>query len=435
MSRTGFRFALACLATVSCALLPAGPATANPGGVPAGAAHLRAGLPGGDVPSYSPQTYDLTVGAIQRYRAIAARGGWPSLPASVVGLGPGAAGPDVAALKRRLAVDGDLPLPLAGGDQFDAATEAAVRRFQARHGLSELGSIGKLTLKALNEPVATRLAQLEHSLERLAGNGFPFTQRYVVVNIPGASVEAVSGGRVEARFKAVVGRPDRRSPVLEAKITAVNLNPTWTPPLSILKKDIMPKVAKDPSFLTQVKMRVFNRAGQEIDPSTVDWSGRSGIDFWVREDPGPLNSLGFVRIDMPNEHAVYLHDTPKRDLFRSDVRFHSSGCARVENVRDLAAWLLQGTGWGRPKIDAQIATGERSDIRLPKPVPVAWVYLTGWGAGDGSVQFRDDVYDYDSPAGLEVSTLAPMRADPGGFGFGRSAAAGPKPSAWAMDDR
>jgi murein L,D-transpeptidase YcbB/YkuD len=387
-----------------------------------------------DIPSYSAQTYDLTAAALQRYRAIAARGGWRALPSAVAGLKLGTSGPDVAALKARLALDGDLAAEAAGGDLYDAATEAAVRRFQARHGLSELGSIGKLTLRALNEPVDTRVMQLEHTLERLEGNGFIFTQRYVVVNIPGASVEAIGDGRVQARFKAVVGRPDRRSPILESKISAVNLNPTWTPPLSILKKDIMPKVAKDPSFLASVKMRVFNRAGQEIDPSTVDWTGRSGIDFWVREDPGPLNSLGFVRIDMPNEHAVYMHDTPKRELFKSDVRFHSSGCARVENVRDLATWILQGTAWTRAKIDATIATGEKTDIRLAKPIPVAWVYLTGWGAGDGTVQFRDDVYEYDTPAGLQVSTLGAMRADSAGFGFGASSKPTVRPSAWAMDE-
>lgn len=397
----------------------------------------QTGVGRGEVPAYSPATYDLTRAALARYRAIQARGGWAPLSSATVGLKLGSVGPDVAALKQRLAVDGDLPVIAASGDVFDAATELGVRRFQARHGLSELGSIGKLTLKELNEPIETRITQLEHSLERLEGNGFVFTDRYVVVNIPGASVEAIAGGRVEARFKAVVGRPDRRSPVLESKITTVNLNPTWTPPLSILKKDIMPKVAKDPSFLASVKMRVFNRAGQEIDPATVDWTGKSGIDFWVREDPGPMNSLGFVRIDMPNEHAVYLHDTPKRELFKSDVRFHSSGCARVENVRDLAAWILQGSGWNRARIDGQIATGERMDIRVAKPIPVAWVYLTGWGSGDGTVQFREDVYDYDTPAGLQLSTLGAMKADGGGFGFGWGSAAKPavRASAWAMDER
>ena len=220
-------------------------------------------------------------------------------------------------------------------------------------------------------------------------------------------MEDVANGRVELTSKAVVGRPDRRSPVIEAKIQAVNLNPTWTPPLNLLKNDIMPKVVKDPGFLAANNIRVFNGANEEIDPATVDWTGAHGINFWVREDPGPANSLGYVRIDMPNNQDVYMHDTPKRELFRSDVRFHSSGCSRVQAIRELATWLLQGTEWTRERIDQQIATGQRLDIRLPKTVPVAWVYLTGWGAGDGTVQFRDDIYGYDTANGVVASTLSP----------------------------
>lgn len=359
---------------------------------------------GGDIPSYSPHTHELTRQALGIYRDIAARGGWPSLPKAALGLGAGKSGAEARALNHRLAVSGDLAPERAQSDQFDAATEAALKRFQARHGLSQTGSVGNLTLRALNVPVETRLNQLSASLKRLEGNGFVFTERYVVVNIPGASVEAVANGRVERRHLAVVGRPDRASPVLEARITAVNINPTWTAPLSIVKADIMPKVAKDPGYLAANNMRVLDGAGNEIDPARIDWSGASGVNFTIRQDPGPTNSLGVLRIDMPNVHSVFLHDTPKKELFRSDVRFHSSGCARVEGVRDLAAWLLAGSEWTRTGIDTQVEAGERKDVRLARPVPVAWVYLTGWGS-DGVVEFRDDIYNLDTPQGIAASTL------------------------------
>lgn len=358
----------------------------------------------GDIPSYSPHTYDLTRQALGIYTAIAARGGWPNLPKTAAGLALGKSGPEVQQLNYRLAVTGDILADRAYSDRFDAMTEAALKRFQARHGLSETGSVGNLTLRALNVPVEQRLNQLSASMQRLEGNGFVFTDRYVVVNIPGASVEAVANGRVEQRHLAVVGRPDRASPVLESRISTVNINPTWTVPLSIVKADIMPKVAKDPNFLAEHNMRVLDGSGAELDPASIDWSGASGINFTIRQDPGPTNSLGVIRIDMPNVHSVYLHDTPKKELFRSDVRFHSSGCARVEGVRDLAAWLLQGTDWTRAAIDTQVEVGERKDVRLTRPVPVAWVYLTGWGT-DGSVQFRDDVYGLDTPDGITASTL------------------------------
>lgn len=362
-----------------------------------------------DVPAYSPLTYDLTLQAAEEYRELAAAGGWAPLPTTVAGLKRGLSGPQVLLLKERLSITGDLSPGDVLGDVFDAATEAGLKRFQARHGLSLTGSVGTLTFRALNIPIEKRIAQIDATLARLAGDSFTFTGRYVVVNIPGASVEAVEDNRVARRHIAVVGRKDRPSPTLSTQITAVNLNPTWTAPLSIVKNDIMPKVAADPGFLARSNMRVLGAGGVEINPATIDWTRRSGVNFSIRQDPGPTNALGVVRLDMPNKFSVFMHDTPKKDLFRSDVRFHSSGCARVAGVSDLAAWLLRGTAWTPDAIKAQIDSGQRKDIRLPKAVPVAWVYLTGWGAGDGTVQFRDDIYGLDNPAGIAASTIGPVR--------------------------
>jgi L,D-transpeptidase YcbB len=366
-------------------------------------------------PSYGPRSYDLTLEAYQTYLDIAAKGGWGFMPKGSTGLKPGSTGPAVAALKARLAMTSDIAPEDAGGDLFDEATAAGLRKFQLRHGLSDTGSTGPLTVRAMNVPIDVRLTQLSASLERLKGNGFVFAKRHVVVNIPGASVEAIEDGQVAQRHVAVVGRPDRQSPVLEARINAVNLNPTWTVPLSIVKADIMPKVHKDLSYLAKSNMRVIGAGGAEINPASIDWSGKSAVNFIIRQDSGPLNSLGQVRIDMPNIHAVYLHDTPKRELFRSDVRFHSSGCARVSDVRGLAAWLLRGSEWDAAAIDAGIATTERKDIKLQRAVPVAWVYLTGWGLSDGTVHFRDDIYGLDnSPEEIVASTLQKRSVKPAG---------------------
>lgn len=367
----------------------------------------RAALADADLPAYSPYTYDLTLRAAEIYRDIAASGGWPQVPAEAAGLKLGSSGPAVLALKRRLAASDDLDPLAASSDVFDAATEEGLKRFQDRHGLSLTGAVGNLTFKSLNVPVERRIAQIDATLARLAGDGFVFSGRYVVVNIPGATLEAVDGYRVARRHTAVVGRKDRQSPTLATAITAVNLLPTWTAPLSIVKKDIMPKVAADPGFLARSNMRVIGAGGVEIDPSLIDWSNRSAVNFSIRQDPGLTNALGVVRFDMPNKYAVFIHDTPKKELFRSDVRFHSSGCARISDAPDLAAWLLDDTPWTREAIKAQIDSGQRKDVKLQKPVPVAWVYLTGWGAGDGTVQFRDDVYGLDNPAGIEATTIGP----------------------------
>jgi murein L,D-transpeptidase YcbB/YkuD len=347
-------------------------------------------------PTYDEGTVERLTAAQRAYEAIEQRGGWPTLPAETAKLAPGATGSTVTALRQRLAITGDLHAELAAGDRYDDEVIAAVKRFQARHGISETGTAGPQTLAALNVPVAKRLRQIAASLERISATDFKFGQRYIVVNIPAAIAEAIDGGRVNHRYVAVVGKPDRPSPTVTSLVTTVNLNPTWTVPLSILKKDVIPKMRKDPSYLSRMHMRLLDSSGAEIDPSTVDWSGDHVPSYTVRQDPGPWNSLGFLRVDMPNPHSVYMHDTPHRELFSSDYRFHSSGCARIGDVRAFGAWVLQDTaGWDRAKIEAGIASGQRTDVKLARNIPVAWVYLTAWGMRDGTVQFRSDIYHHD----------------------------------------
>jgi len=323
------------------------------------------------------------------------QGGWPMLPANAK-LAPVSKGPDVALLRQRLAMTEDLPADKAEGDVYDEAVVAAVKYFQGRHGLEETGSVGAKTLAALNVPVGKRLRQLAASLDRLALMDFKFGQRYVVVNLPAAFAEAVEGDKVVRRYVVQVGKPDRPSPTLATFITTVNLNPTWTVPLGILKKDVIPRMRKDPGYAGRMHMKVLDGAGHEVDPNAVDWSSDRAPNFTIRQDSGTWNALGSVRIDMPNPHSVYMHDTNHKEFFSADYRFQSSGCTRVEDPRALATWLLaDNPGWGRREIDAGIAKGERTDVRLTHKVPVAWIYLTGWVTRDNAIHFRDDVYGHD----------------------------------------
>ncbi len=356
-------------------------------------------------PAFGPETLGRTQMAVKAYEDIVALGGWQSLPPTARGLKQGASGPDVQALKQRLAISADLDNGNAISDGFDAPTTAALKQFQARHGLSETGMVGPLTFAALNVRADVRLKQLRATSERLANNAFKFGPRYVVVNIPGAVVEAIANGHVERRHLAVVGKKERPSPVIAARINSVNLNPHWTVPNSIIRKDVVGHLAKDPAYLNKNGLRTLNWKGEEIDPNTVRWSATREPGFLLRQDPGPQNSLGQLKIDMPNSEAVYLHDTPKKDLFKRDVRFHSSGCARVSDVRDLAAWLLSEQGIDRAEIDRGIESGASTEIKLKKYVPVAWVYLTGYADGLGRVQFREDIYGLDTPEGVALTTL------------------------------
>ena len=385
------------------------PHVAKPASTPEG--RSAAALALSAEPVFDEGTYQRLKEALLSYSAIQVRGGWPSLAADPQ-LVPGGSGPSVASLRRRLAITEDLSAQQEAGDSYDAAVGEAVKRFQLRHGLEPTGSVNAPTLRALNVPVAVRIKQLEASLERLLGMDFIFAERYVVVNIPAAFVEAVAHDKVERRYRVIVGKVDKPSPTLTAYITAINLNPTWTVPLSITKKEIFARMRKDPSYINRMHMRILGPHDEEISPQAVDWSSDRSPNFTVRQDSGNYNALGNLKIDMPNPYSVYMHDTDARRLFANDYRFDSHGCTRVDNVRDLAAWILDDVpGWNRAAIDAGIATGVLKVINLPRRMPVAWVYLTGWMTRDGTINFRDDVYKHDE----ELDREALGDAAAGGF--------------------
>ena len=390
--------------------LTAKPVTAQPAGATNPALHTAAVKPAAastpesrsaaalalsHEPTFDEGTAQRIRDAALSYSDLAVRGGWPAIPADAK-FAIGVPGPQDDLLRRRLLISGDLAVDKASG-AFDEVVAEAVMRFQARHGLAPTGTVTPRTLAALNVPVQKRIKQLEASLERLENMNFGFGQRYVVVNLPATFAEAVENDHVVRRYRVIVGKTEKPSPTLTAEITGVILNPTWTVPSSISKTEISAHMRKDPGYLARMHMEVLDAHDVPIDPRSVDWSGARTPNFTVRQQSGTFNALGAVKIDMPNPYSVYMHDTNQRNLFSDDYRFDSHGCSRVDNVRDLAAWLLQEEmpKWNRSAIDAAIATGQHEDVVLPKKVPVAWIYLTGWMTKDQIVQFRNDIYDQD----------------------------------------
>jgi murein L,D-transpeptidase YcbB/YkuD len=364
-------------------------------------------------PTLQPDTFFATAKASERYSAIVDAGGWPT---DIAAIGPGTKGPAVLKLRKRLAIEGDLSAAATGGLAWDQGLTAAVKRFQSRMGLRQTGIVSGATLKAINIPAKVRFNQLASSANRLAGLNFSFDERYVVVNLPSTSVEAVENGRVAHRYVAIVGDPEHPSPEISAHIQVVNLNPTWTVPTSIIKKEIIPRMQRDPGYLTRAKIRILDGQGKEINPKSVNWSTERATNYTLRQDSGTGNSLGSIRIGMPNKLAVYMHDTPSKGLFGADYRFLSHGCVRVQGVYDYAAWLLEGTGggpaggWDKAALQAKIKEGAPYNINLVKAVPVIWVYLTGWSNGDGPANFRDDVYNVDNVGEAQMSAqAAPVR--------------------------
>ena len=304
---------------------------------------LETALPNDPAPTLQADTFAATTKAAEHYAAIARAGGWAT---DLGALRAGSIGPSVAALRKHLQLEGDLdasaPIDGPAAEVWDKALTAAVKHFQSRLGLRETGVVAGATLKALNVPAEARAQALAASSLRLSGYNFGFGERYVVVNLPSTSVEAVENSTVVHRYVAIVGDVDHPSPEIAAHIQVINLNPTWTVPTSIIKKEIIPKMQKNPGYLARQKIRILDGAGNEIDPKTINWSTNRAANYTLRQDSGAGNSLGSIRIGMPNKLAVYMHDTPSKRLFGADYRFLSHGCVRVQGVYDYAEWLLPG---------------------------------------------------------------------------------------------
>jgi murein L,D-transpeptidase YcbB/YkuD len=339
--------------------------------------------------------YNLQL-AISQYEPFVAAGGWEQVPQQIYGLSLGNERREAVALKRRLMSSADMPYRDSVDEIVDGDTDAAIRLFQARHGLQINGQVDEATFYALAVPAADRLQQLYLNLQRVNAMAATIDPRYVVVNIPAASIEAVEQGTVVQRHVAVVGRVDRATPILQSRIHQINFNPYWHVPTSIIRNDLIRLMNEDPTYLTRHSIRIFNGSGTEVPPTAINWQTEEAVNYQFRQDPGTENSMGHVKINFHNPHNVYLHDTPSRALFSENARFHSSGCVRVEGPNHLVAWLLRDDGYDLSSVDTAFVSGERRDQNISNPVPIHTTYITAWANRQGTVSFRDDVYQFDA---------------------------------------
>lgn len=346
-------------------------------------------------PTFSAANIGPLKAAIARYSAIAAKGGWRPLPD--VKLQPGTNHPAVVLLRERLLFSGDLK---EGGasESFDYYVEKAVKRYQASNGLAPTGIVDKGTIAAMNVPAESRLKQLKTNLTRL-GEYAKTPKKYVMVNIPAAQIEAVENNTVVSRHAGVVGKIDRQTPILKSSIQELNFNAVWHLPPTVIEKDLIPKgqemARRGQSVLVKFKIEAYGGDGRKLDPTKVNWTGPGAKGLTYRQQPGPENPLGFVKMNFPNAHSVYMHDTPGQSLFGRNFRAASSGCVRIAGIEHLAAWAVAEQGWNREHVQQMKATGERRDLRLNKPIPLYFAYITAWATEDGVVQFRRDLYQKD----------------------------------------
>jgi murein L,D-transpeptidase YcbB/YkuD len=353
----------------------------------------------GEMPLRSRDMLATIEDAIGRLERVVADGGWPTIPGNRM-IRPGDDDERIPAVRRILVLWGDMrPQGGYGSLNYDGAMEAGIRRFQSRHGLRVSGRIDRSTIQAMNVPISARLAQLRLNHQRIRDLvDLKVDERFVMVNVPAFQAEAVSQGVVEQRHRVISGKPDRQTPVVTASIRALNFFPYWRVPESIATKDVIPKLIKEPDYLQKEHIRVLTGSfvGPEVDATNIDWRTVDPKNLRFRQDPGPQNALGLVRIDMPNEHGVYMHDTPMKPLFEQRSRAFSAGCVRVQDVFDLAAWIARGEqNMSRERIEEILQGGQPVDITLTRPVPVVFAYITAWAEPNGRLMFRPDIYGKD----------------------------------------
>ncbi len=337
--------------------------------------------------------------AIDRYEKIVASGGWPSIPQGRL-LRVDDVDDRVIAVKRRLGMTGDLRAQPGyfNSSTFDERLEDAVRSFQEQFGLRNTGRVDRPTAAQLAAPARARLEQLKLNHRRLRdlmqGRN---DERYILVNVAAYQLEAVEGYEVRLRHRVIAGKPDRQTPSIRATIRALNFFPFWNVPDSVAQLDLVPRIRKEPEYLEKEHIRPYGAKGEALDVRSLDWNN---IDFKrvrFKQDPGPHNALGLVRIDMPNSDIVYMHDTPMKNLFGQRVRPFSAGCVRVQDVFTLVEWIARHeVGWDQPgRAQAVVDGGQALDLTLTRQVPVYFTYITAWAEGDGRAVFRPDVYGRD----------------------------------------
>ncbi|WP_373975306.1 L,D-transpeptidase family protein [Chitinibacter sp. SCUT-21] len=321
----------------------------------------------------------------------------------------GSKGPDVAVAKQRF---NELGYPMAVNELFDAELDASVREYQLGMHMKEDGILDKQTKFNLNLNDAKRLALLNWQIPQMQALAQQAPERYVVVNIPAYTLTAYENGKTVLESKIVIGKDDRRTPLLSTQIAAIKYNPNWSAPPVVIKNDLIKDGQLNVAKVRKHKLRMLDSDGNEVNPAEVAASGeRNFARYRYVQDPGAKNALGRLKFELTASNGIYLHDTPSKGLFGKENRAASSGCVRVQQWRDLAAWVL---GVKPSVVSQRIATEKTYTEAIARPVKVYFVY---WPAQIDQQQVRwyDDIYNaYLSPRGVNSALLAPAPSQPSG---------------------
>lgn len=348
--------------------------------------------------------------ALRHYRTIDKNGGWPVIPAGD-SIRPTDISDRIPAIRARLAITGDLHLSNQKASRtYDADMVQAVRRFQHRHGIDPDGVIGSNTFREMNVPVHERIRQIEMNLERWRWLSHDFGQKHILVNIADYSLTAITGSDPVLNMRVVVGQAYRRTPVFSERLRYIVINPDWNIPEKIAIEDKLPIIKKNPEYLVRQNIHVYSgwdENAPEINPYTINWSRMNAeyFPYRLKQRPGAQNALGRIKFMFPNRFSVYLHDTPQRNLFNRTSRGFSSGCIRIEKPVDLAVYVLgSNPDWTAEKIIKTIDSGKTMSIPIQEKIMVHLLYWTAWVDTEGTVNFREDIYDRDRPLWEAIET-------------------------------
>jgi murein L,D-transpeptidase YcbB/YkuD len=283
---------------------------------------------------------------------------------------------------------------------MDKETVTALKHYQARNGLTDNGELNQSTLDTLNVAPYFIAQRIALNMKRWRYLPVDMGKRYVLVNMADFRLDLIDDGISELSMKVVIGRNQRRTPVLVESISAVILAPKWNVPHRIAMRDILPAAQRNPNYLSDKHFKVFEgwqTPAQEIDLENIDWDRfNSRLNTYrMVQTPGNNNSLGDVKFVLPNDKSIYLHDTNHKELFGRKMRALSSGCIRVEKPRELAHALLKDQNWNSQLISQVIDRAQTRPVKLKKPIPVYLMYWTSWVDEKGLLQMRKDVYQRD----------------------------------------
>ena len=341
--------------------------------------------------------------ALKHYMAIESEGGWAPVKLNTRKLDPGKRDPGVYSLRERLSVTGEYRgcSESDEDDRYDSCLVEALKRFQTRNGLKADGVVGPATLRKLNIPVSQRITTIRLNLDRIKWLNPRQPHRHIIINIPFFTLYFEEDGKLVTSIRVITGKPNHPTPIFSDEVEMIVLNPYWNVPKSIIQKEMIPKLLRNPYALKREGIQIYSGWGKDakvINPASVNWAKyrySKHVPYRFAQLPGYKNALGKIKFLFPNKFSVYMHDTPTKHLFLKNKRAFSHGCVRLQEPKKLLETFASFEPIDMEKSEKILKGKKNVYMKLKEKVPVDIIYLTAWVDYDGHLQFRDDVYHYD----------------------------------------